>query len=243
MRITFVRMLIAAALAAAAWLSWSESRMAARVADAKRDVATFDHDSLDALSPSRALSDYLPGQRRQLSDEIRIAKASVAYWLGRYGAIAADDQSGEVDADILLTAANAAFREAQRDPATGSAAVQRLDGVLQAYASALKAAPQRGTGGPEAVAKAAAYNYEFVVRLRDQVARSPQGKNAKISPLMPAGPKFGGDLPLGPTIHGTPGAPPPDAKMEELQMIAPMEYGDREAQPEATPGAKRERKG
>jgi hypothetical protein len=31
--------------------------------------------------------------------------------------------------------------------------------------------------------------------------------------------------------------------MEELQMLAPMEYGDREAQPEATPGAKRERKG
>ncbi len=48
---------------------------------------------------------------------------------------------------------------------------------------------------------------------------------------------------LGATIHGAPGAPPPDAKMEELQMIAPMEYGDREAQPEATPGAKRERKG
>ena len=32
--------------------------------------------------------------------------------------------------------------------------------------------------------------------------------------------------------------PPPDAKMEELQTIAPMEYGDREAQPEATPGGK-----
>jgi hypothetical protein len=54
---------------------------------------------------------------------------------------------------------------------------------------------------------------------------------------------MGGDLPAGPTIHGGPGAPPPDAKMEELQTIAPMEYGDREAQPEATPGAKRERKG
>ena len=54
---------------------------------------------------------------------------------------------------------------------------------------------------------------------------------------------MGGDLPAGPTIHGAPGAPPPDAKMEELQTIAPMEYGDREAQPEATPGAKRERKG
>ena len=51
------------------------------------------------------------------------------------------------------------------------------------------------------------------------------------------------DLPMGPTIHGRPGAPPPEAKMEDLQMLAPMEYGDREAQPEATPGGKRERKG
>ena len=52
-----------------------------------------------------------------------------------------------------------------------------------------------------------------------------------------------GDLPSGRPSTGGPGAPPPDAKMEELQMIAPMEYGDREAQPEATPGGKRERKG
>ena len=78
--------------------------------------------------------------------------------------------------------------------------------------------------------------------MRDQVARS-QGKAARIGPITPATPRRGGDLPLGATIHGAPGAPPPDAKMEELQMIAPMEYGDREAQPEATPGARRERKG
>ena len=54
---------------------------------------------------------------------------------------------------------------------------------------------------------------------------------------------MGGDLPAGPTIHGGPGAPPPDAKTEEFQTIMPMEYGDREAQPEATPGVKRQRKG
>ena len=47
---------------------------------------------------------------------------------------------------------------------------------------------------------------------------------------------MGGDLPAGATIHGGPGAPPPDAKMEEIQTIAPMEYGDREAQPEADAG-------
>lgn len=233
MKATLVRLFIAAVLIAAAWLSWSESRLAARVADAKQDIATLSHDHLDNLSSARVLSDYLPGDRRLLSDDIRIARATVAYWLGRYSSVAADTDSGKADADILLAAANAAFRDAQRDPSTGPAAVQRLDGVLQAYASAMKAAPRHAD---------AAYNYEFVARIRDQVARSP-GKAAKIGPVTPAKPLFGGDLPLGATIHGAPGAPPPDAKMEELQMIAPMEYGDREAQPEATPGAKRERKG
>lgn len=234
MRTTFLRLFIAVFLAAVAWLSWSESRLAARVADAKQDIATLNHDNIDTLSPARALSDYLPGQRRHLSDDIRIAKARVAYWLGRYGAVAADTTAGDADAEILLAAANAAFREAQRDPGTGPAAVQRFDGVLQAYASALKAAPRSAD---------AAYNYEFVARVRDQVARAPIGKATKIGPITPATPMRGGDLPLGPTIHGAPGAPPPDAKMEDLQMIAPMEYGDREAQPLATPGAKRERKG
>jgi hypothetical protein len=229
-----VRFFIAAVLVAAAWLSWSESRLAARVADAKQDIATFNHDHVDELSPARTLSDYLPGDRPLLSDEIRIAKATVAYWLGRYTAIAADTSAGAADPEILLAAANASFREAQRDPGTGPAAVQRLDGVLQAYASALKAAP----GNPDA-----AYNYEFVARIRDQVARAPQGKAARIGPITPPTPAFGGDLPVGATVHGAPGAPPPDAKMEDLQMIAPMEYGDREAQPEATPGVKRERKG
>ncbi len=242
MKTTLLRMFIASVLAAFAWLSWSESQLAARVGDAKQDIATFNHDNLDALTPARALSDYMPGDRHSLSDEIRIAKATVAYWLGRYGSVAADTDSGTVDAEILLTAANAAFREAQRDPATGPAAVQRLDGVLQAYSSALKAVPHLDARASVALAKEAAYNYEFVARIRDQVARS-QGKTARIGPITPATPMRGGDLPLGATIHGAPGAPPPDAKMEELQMLAPMEYGDREAQPEATPGARRERKG
>lgn len=241
MRTVITRLLIAVVLASAAWLSWSESKLAAQVADARQDIATLDHARLDALTPQSALSDYLPGDRRRLSDDIRIARATVAYWLARYGAVAADTTESAVDADILLAAANAAFREAQRDPAVGPAAVQRLDGVLQAYASALKAAGPPWPAGGSAKAADAAYNYEYVARIRDQVARSPQGRIAR-SPAM-AGPVMGGDLPAGATIHGGPGAPPPDAKMEELQMIAPMEYGDREAQPEATPGGKRERKG
>jgi hypothetical protein len=230
------RLLIAAVLATAAWLSRSESQLAARVADTKQAMATLNFDAVDTVEPRSAVSDYLPGDRRPLADDIRIARAASAYWQGRYGSVAADTtgRGGDsgADAEVLLAAANAAYRDSQREPAAGPAAVQRLDGVLQAYASALKA----GTALAEA-----AYNYEYVARIRDEVARAPQAKPAK--PATASAPAIVGDLPIGPTIHGRPGGPPPDAKMEELQMIAPMEYGDREAQPEATPGAKRERKG
>lgn len=243
LRATLLRLFIAALLGVAAWLSWSESQLAMRVADAKQDLATLNHDNVDTLTPARALSDYLPGDRRRLSDEIGLAKATVSYWLGRYDSVAADTNSGKADAEILLAAANAAFREAQRNPAAGPVAVQRLDGVLQAYASAMKATSENHALVSVALAKEAAYNYEFIARVRDQVARMPANKSAKIGPITPATPMMGGDLPLGPTIHGAPGAPPPDAKMEELQTIAPMEYGDREAQPEATPGGKKDRKG
>jgi len=231
MKTTFTRLLIAGVLAVAGWLSWSESKLAAEVADARQAVATFDYDDADSWQPRAALSDYLPGERRRLSDDIRIVKAGVAYWLGRYDAVTADTNQQAADAEVLLATANAAFRLNQRDPGTGTGAVQRLDGVLQAYAAALKAAPRHAE---------AAYNYEFVARLRDAVARS-QGKVAR--PPVAGGPVMAGDLPGGTTIHGSPGAPPPDAKTEELKTIAPMEYGDREAQPQPTPGGRRERKG
>ena len=228
MKSTIIRLVIAALFAVAAWVSWSEAQLSARVAGARQAIATFDYDAANALQRSRSVADFIPGQPR-LADDISIAKARVAYWLGRYDVVAADTD-GRADAEVLLASANAAFRAAQRDGSTGPAAVQRLDGVLQAYAAALKASPRSAD---------AAYNYEFTARVRDRVARG--GKDARIA-AAPVG-MMGGDLPAGPTIHGGPGAPPPDAKTEEFQTIMPMEYGDREAQPEATPGVKRERKG
>lgn len=233
------RLLIAGVFAVAAWFSWSESKLAARVADTRQQIVTLNYAEADTKPAGTTLSDLLPGDRPRLSDEIRASRASVAYWLGRYSEVAADTKDSAVDADVLLATANAAYRESQRDPGTGTAAVQKLDGVLQAYASALKATAPSAALASVALAKEAAYNYEYVARVRDMVAKA-QGKGLKA--VVPSA-FVGGDLPVGPTIHGAPGAPPPDAKMEDLQMIAPMEYGDREAQPEATPGGKKERKG
>jgi hypothetical protein len=231
MRTTFIRFSIAIALAAGGWLSWAEARLADRVADIKEQVATLRFEDVRALPERAGWSGYFPGVR-SLEDDVRVEAASVAYWLGRYQDVNANTDNAEADAAVLLTAANAAFRQSQRDPGTGQAAVQQLDSVLNAYSSALKASARHVE---------AAYNYEFVARLRDQVARS-QGKPSRTTGA-PVVAERTGDLPSGATIHGRPGAPPPEAKMEDLQMLAPMEYGDREAQPEATPGGKRERKG
>jgi hypothetical protein len=231
-RTVVARVLIAVALFAAAWLSWSEARLAGRVADARQQMATLQFQIDDTLTPSASLSDYAPGGAATLSDEIRRIRAKVAYWIGGYDTVI-EQQSEDVDPEVLLTAANAAFRASQRDAAAPQPEqVQRLDGVLQAYAGVLKAAPRHVE---------AAYNYEYVSRVRDQVASRVPGK----TPRVPAAPirARSGDLPDGNTIHGRPGGPPPDAKTEEFQVIAPMEYGDREAQPEATPGGKIQKKG
>lgn len=211
MRSMLFRFAVAIALAAGAWLSRAEAGAADRAANAKERIVTLRYADVEA-------------------DVDGATRAVVAYWLGRYDAVVGDTDSSAADAEVLRTAANAAFRDSQRDPGAGAAAIQQLDGVLQAYVSALKASPRDVE---------AAYNYEYVARVRDRLARS-QGK-MKLTPA-PA-PARAGDLPAGPTIHGTPGMPPPDAKMEDLEMLAPLDYGDREAQPQATPGAKRERKG
>lgn len=216
MKSMMFRLAVAVVLAVAAWFTWAEADAAERRADAKQRIVTLQYAEVEP-------------------DVDAVTSATVAYWLGQYGTVVAETDTSAADAEVLRTAANAAFRDSQRDiPGAGNlepgAVVQRLDGVLQAYASALKASPRDVD---------AAYNYEYVARVRDQVARS-QGK-VKLTPVPVIAVK--GDLPAGPTIHGRPGMPPEEAKMEDLEILSPMEYGDREAQPQATPGAKRERKG
>jgi hypothetical protein len=230
----------AVVLAVAAWAAWREAGLTARVADAKERLATLQLGVDDTLQPEATLSDLAPGGARSLSDEIRGDRATVAYWLSRYAEVM-DVGRGELDPALLRLAADAAFRESQRAGGVGGPeAVQRLDGVLQAYAAVLKAAPTDAD---------AAYNYEFVARVREQVAKMPAPKLVKGAPPKeePAPAQVvtvrQGDLPAGPTVHGRPGAPPADAKTEKFEILAPMEFGDREAQPQATPGGKLPRKG
>lgn len=253
MKTSAIRIGSAVIVAIVALACWREARLVAQLADARGELITLQLSVDESLQPKSTLSDYLPVSDRTLGSEVTAHRATVEYWLSRYSDVM-DLGRGDVDADLLLLAANSAYRTSQRDGFEGATAVQQLDGVLQAYASVLKAAPQNVD---------AAYNYELVARVRDQAAMAA-AQAAKAKPAVDHSQHAGGappanqekkkpqparvtvrqfDLPVGPTIHGRPGGPPPDTKAEDFEIIAPMEFGDREAQPEATPGGKIQRKG
>jgi hypothetical protein len=159
--------------------------------------------------------------------------ARANYWRGAYDSFSRTSEQLEraQDPQLLLIAANAAYRAAERTPQPRPQRIQQLDLVVQSYASALKS---------PVFMPDAAYNYEFVVRLRDAAARA---RGAPAPPAKAVLPTASADLPVGPTIHGRPGAPPPETKGEEFEILTPMEYGDREANPEPTTGVKPLRKG
>ena len=228
-----VRAGLAVGLALVSWLCWREARLVDRAADTRMALSLLRYDAIEPSASRWTVSDVVLSDPRSLAADARLGQATAGYWRGQY-ADAMDIGRDEIDPDLLLVAANAAFRASQREGSAGQTGVQRLDGVLQSYAAVLKAAPRHAE---------AAYNYEFVARARDAMARAALGK-ARPEPIAAAPARDAtSDLPMGPTLHGRPGAPPPDVKAEDFKIIAPMEFGDREAQPEPTPGAKLPRKG
>lgn len=226
--IPVARLLLALLLMAAGVACWVASGIA--------DDLAAGHEKWATLRPSGRTP---PGRARALAERLLDTRSSSVpaarfddYWTGRYERV---DSTGTADAGDpagLLMAANASFRKAQREAAGRMPTPERLDQAAQAYAAALKNAGFN---------RDAAYNYEFVARLRDGVARSKGAGQPRMA-RTPAAPPDD-TLPAGPTIHGRPGTHPPNTRGEEFEVLTPMDYGDREAQPEATPGRPLPRKG
>jgi hypothetical protein len=123
---------------------------------------------------------------------------------------------------VLLLAANAAFRAAQADKAARAEMVHRYEAVMTSYADVLRLDPTLVD---------AAYNYEFVVRLRDEAAKP--GRRPAERPAPPI-----------PTMHGRPGAPPEGVDMGEFKIVVPKRMEEREDEAEQPGGqATRTRKG
>lgn len=152
-------------------------------------------------------------QYRQAADA-GSTSAAAQYWTGNYGAV-------NRDADPFL-AANAAYRTAMAHGGDPRSVVTRLDDIAKRYADVLRDDPAN---------EDAAYNYEFVLRLRRAAMQAKQ----TIPGLDPAA--------RGITVHGLPGAPPKDSDAKKFKMIVPMMPDERQEAEEAGRSGRKIRKG
>jgi len=212
-----------------------------RLADVHNELATLQYAS--ATSDSEQVETDLGAARRvpqvgqAAASDLRDTRATATYWAGGYGSITPQkDANGvvtETDPQILLLAANAAFRTSQSDDR--AATLRKLDTVVKNYADVLRNNP----GNMDA-----AYNYEYAIRVRDTVAKSkpaPAGKTAKAT--LKAVEQVMGDLPAGSTLHGRPGGPPPATDMAQFKIVIPKRGEERKDNPEAGKGGVKVRKG
>src|SRR5204862_5788209 len=94
----------------------------------------------------------------------------------------------------------------------------------------------------------AAYNYEYIVRLRDTLSKArpvAPGKLEDPNRIAPKAPGLvmAGDLPEGRTVHGDPGAPPPNTDMTQFKMHIPIRPDERQGGSDAGQGKQKVRKG
>jgi hypothetical protein len=201
------------------------------------------------------LARRLPGVGDAMETDMRDERAVAQYWRSEYTAVEPNrDASGaltDTDPHLLLLAANAGFRASQH--ATDRAElVRRLDRVVKTYGEVLKHAACSGDNALSAAPASAcemlradaSYNYEYVVRLRDTLARSrpparpESGRNAQRLAADRTR-----DLPSGQTLHGTPGAPPKGTDMSQFKIVIPKRGDERKDNPEAGKGGAKVRKG
>jgi hypothetical protein len=230
------RFLVAIVLFIAAAACWTEARIARRVADAHARLATLDYDVEDEVDEAMTPINRLPWPLGSLRDDVARRRARAGYWQSREqgevangasvaplpglaGANESADDSGK-DPELMLVATNSAFRTVLREGGEGQAAVERLDAIIAAYREVLRTDP----GNVDA-----AYNFEFVVRYRDYVARArPARGRQPVKGPAPVPVQSTGDLPAGPTIHGTPGQPPPDLPGGQFKTIIPQQREERD---------------
>jgi hypothetical protein len=203
-------------LVGAGTLLWFASESEARVAAAEYALVTLRYErAAEELEAARGRGVLEPLVRRVGGAPTDTAIAR--YWAGDYEGLAESE-----DVRLKLLAADAEYRMLRSTGGTHQAFVARLDTIAKRYADVLRADPDN---------ESAAYNYEYVIRLRAAAMRARQ----TIPGLDPAA----GGL----TVHGLPGAPPPDSDAKKFKMIVPMMPDERQEAEEAGRAGRKVRKG
>jgi hypothetical protein len=234
--------ILAILLFVVAGATWSQAKQARQMATAHERLATLHYDTDDRIDDT-SVWNRLPWPIGNGADEVKRYRATVSYWLSHFDSLSelssVTGTQAVSDPQQLLVAANASWRQVP-PPDDRKVTLDRLDGVIQAYADVL-----RRDGG----LTDAAYNYEFVTRVRDTLAKLPARRTSARGekPAESLAPKrtddMSGDLPAGVTIHGRPGGPPEGTDMSDFKTISPMRYDEREEQMDPGRGKEIRRKG
>lgn len=204
-----------------------------RMAIAQEDMAVLDFEDpqADYVKLEKDL-DRFPWVSRGPLKEIRQRRAMLQYWQGDYQDLVevarvssqSTNDDEPVDPDMQILAANAMYRVAQRGPQDRPTLLKNLDATIRAYSEALRA----GSDRPDA-----AFNYELVIRMRAEVA----GGKRKGLPNVPVD-----EEKSEPNMHGDPGEPPKEMKVEQFQIRIPMDPKDMKNSEEQAAGTGQQRR-
>jgi hypothetical protein len=200
-------------LAVAGGLFLVAGRFERRMAIAEEDMAVLDF--VDPQADYVALEQDIAGVpfvSERVLKEIRRRRAMLQYWQGDYNDLievartaASEAEKQSADPELRVLAANALYRVAERGPQDRATLLKNLDAAVRAYNEALR------TGIPR---PDVAYNYELAVRMRNEVGA---GKRKVLSDVRV------NEEQSDPNLHGDPGEPPKDMKVEQFQIRIPMD--------------------
>ena len=198
------------------------------LADAQQHVATDRfadaEDQLKDVEHYAAYARWIPQLGAHAERDLASRRAALQYWKKDYSAVLPReaDPVGAVDpanVELQQVVANASYRAAQGKMADKAAALQALDESIGNYMAVLKS----DTWNPDA-----AFNYEYLVRLRAEIAqgkKKPTGKPEKTDNL------------------GEQGQPAQNSSTKKFEIYVPLEGSERQESGEAGKGAPIQKKG
>lgn len=154
------------------------SRLDRQMAQAQQALLTSDYGAADAsLSVVERYYQYasgVPWVGDGPVNDVRARKAAINYWQRQYRVLAPADRTDPVadvapgNVPLQLIVADAVYRDGQPRAKDRNTALAILESAINAYRAVLNNARR-----PEdaSYAEAAAYNYEYVVRLRDETLK------------------------------------------------------------------------
>jgi hypothetical protein len=221
MKSLLAHLLLIALLVLAGAILWAAGGTERQLVAAERTLVTLRYeaaaDEFEAAStpsPVRRLLGDVTGATATAAESERRAR----YWLGDYERFTGATD----DVTLKMLAADAAYRTMRKQGGTWQSFVTKCDDVAKRYAEVLKDHPEN---------EDAAYNYEFVLRLRNAVAAARQPVPAV---------DFNA---IGLSVHGRAGGPPQGSDTKKFKMIVPMRPDERQEAEEAGRGGQKTRKG